>query len=271
MSTEPSRIATRRIAVALDASDHGLRLLELAAGVAALLEAELEGIFVEDTQLLSSAGLPFLRELRLATLDEPALDVERLQREMRAVARRVREALEQSARTCGVTCSFRVWRGDLEAEILAAAVDAELFALGRIGRFAPLGKRLKGTRPRRATGDLTVGVLFDGSEAAARALATAAELAYDRRAAVSVILQPQDGADRDALSERASAILTGIKARTHVLAPESAEPGTLARTVLDAGIDLLIVDSANPLLAAPTLWERLESIDCPLLIHRSGV
>ncbi len=236
MNTEPSRITTRRIAVALDASTHGLRLLDLAAGVAALLEAELEGIFVEDTQLILSAGLPFLRELRLATLDEPQLDAGRLQRELRAVARRVRETLEQSARTRGVACSFRVWRGDLGAEILAAAMDAEFFALGRMGRFAPLGWRPKGTQTRRAAGELTLGVLFNGSATSARALATAAELASDRRAAISVILQPRDGADQAALSERASAILAGTKTRIHALTPESAEPGTLARTIVDAGI-----------------------------------
>ncbi|WP_373510281.1 S16 family serine protease, partial [Thiocapsa sp.] len=39
-----------------------------------------EGVFVEDTELLRLAELPFLRELRIATLCESALDADRLQR-----------------------------------------------------------------------------------------------------------------------------------------------------------------------------------------------
>lgn len=260
----------RRIAVALDATAHGQQLLDLAAAVAVLLEAELEGVFVEDTQLIHSAGLPFLRELRRTTLDESALDATRLQRELRAAARRVRETLEQSARTRGLACSFRVWRGDLGAEILAAGVDAELFALGRIGRFAPLWRRPRRAPAGRQHGDLTIGVLFSGSEPAARALATAAELAYDNRAAVCVILQPPDGGESRALRERATEALSGIESSIHELARDSTESWNLARAIPGMGIDLLIVDSTNPLLAVPNLWETLESIDCPLLIHRSA-
>lgn len=269
MSAGQIAAGTRRIAVALDASTQGQQLLDLAAAVAALLEAELEGVFVEDTQLIHSAGLPFLRELRRTTLNESTLDATRLQRELRANARRVRETLEQSARTRGLPCSFRVWRGDLGAEILAAGVDAELFALGRIGRFAPLGGRLRGARARQR-GGLTIGVLFNGSESAVRALATAAELAYDNRAAICLILQSQGGQDAVGLRARASAVLAGIETSLQALAPEPSASGNLARAIPALGIDLLIVDSNNPLLAAPTLWETLESIGCPILIHRAA-
>ena len=269
MNAGQSAAGTRRIAVALDASAHGQQLLDLAMAVATLLEAELEGVFVEDTQLIHSAGLPFLRELRRTTLDESALDVARLQRELRANARRVRETLEQSARTRGLACSFRIWRGDLGAEILAAGVDAELFALGRIGRFAPLGRRSREAQARQR-GGLTIGVLFNGSESAERALATAAELAYDNRAAICVILQLQAGQDVVALRALATAVLSGIETSIQELAPASSESGNLVRAIPALGIDVLIVDSTNPLLAAPTLWETLESIECPILIHRAA-
>ena len=54
--------AIRRILVALDASTHSLAALETAAGLAARLEAELVGLFVEDINLLRAAELPFARE-----------------------------------------------------------------------------------------------------------------------------------------------------------------------------------------------------------------
>lgn len=269
MSTAETRAGTRRIAVALDASAHGLRVMDLAAGVAALLEAELEGVFVEDTELIRLAGLPFLRELRLATLNESAMNAERLQWELRATAKRVRESLEQSARASGVGCSFRVWRGDLGAEILAAALDAELFALGRIGRFAPLRSRPKGIRVPHRAPDLTVGVLFDGSDPSAQALATGAELARDRRAALSVILEPVSATDMNALRAQATEILRGVPAHGGLVELKACGTADLAKAVVASGIDLLVVDSENPVLAARTLWEHLEAIDCPVLIHRS--
>ena len=262
--------AARRIAVALDASAHGQHLLDLAAAVASLLEAELEGVFVEDTPLIHSAGLPFVRELRRTTLEESALDVPRLQRELRVAARRVRETLEQSARTHGLACSFRVWRGDLGAEILAAGVDAELFALGRIGRFAPVWKRTPSVSMGRPPEGLTIGVLFDGSESAARALATAAELAYRNRAAVCVILQARGGEASQALRERASAVLSGSESSIQALDQDAAASWDLTGAFAGKRIDLLIVDATNPLLAAPNLWQTLESIDCPLLIQRAA-
>ncbi|MBK7177644.1 MAG: universal stress protein [Chloroflexi bacterium] len=54
----------QRILVALDASPHSLAALEAAIDLAERLDAELQGLFVEDINLLRLAQLPFARELR---------------------------------------------------------------------------------------------------------------------------------------------------------------------------------------------------------------
>ncbi|WP_245538971.1 hypothetical protein [Thioflavicoccus mobilis] len=35
-----------------------------------------------------------------------------------------------------------------------------------------------------------------------------------------------------------------------------------------AGIDLLLLDAASPLLARPSVWTSLEALDCPVLVGR---
>ena len=51
----------RRILVALDASPSSLVALEEAAKLAAVWDAELAGVFVEDSELLRMAQLPFMQ------------------------------------------------------------------------------------------------------------------------------------------------------------------------------------------------------------------
>ncbi|RKT45357.1 hypothetical protein [Thiocapsa rosea] len=258
----------RRIAVALDASPHSLQGLALAAGIAAALNAELEGVFVEDTELLRLAGLPFLRELRIATLCESTLDVDRLQRELRAAARGVRERLERTAGELGVAWSFRVWRGDLEAEILGAGLDAELFALGRIGRFAPLRRRPRPTAPRTTLGGLVVGVLYTGSEGAERVLSIALELGIRHAASLVVILQSAISADAATLRDHVLEQLGTMREQSRLVPLEATDTAGLAATVRNLGMDLLILDETNPLLARASLWTSLETLGCPVAIGR---
>lgn len=259
----------RRIAVALDASPHCLQGLAVAAQIAAALRAEVEGVFVEDTELFRVVGLPFLREFRATTLGEGPLDKARLQRELRAAARGIQAQVERAAGELGIAWSFRVWRGDLEAEILRAAGGAEFFALGRLGRFASLRRRPKPPPPGRTQGPLIIGVLLDGTASSASVLTTAIALAEHRDAArLVVILQP--GADADA------ATLGSVARRQLAQRHEAAEllnldtltakaPGRIAAA---AGIDVLIVAADNPLLTSPSPWTGLQAFDCPILIAR---
>ncbi len=263
MSSGDNPTVIRRVAVALDASPHSLEGLALAAQLAAALGAEIEGVFIEDTELLRSAALPFLREVRITTLGENALDSRRLERELRAAARRVREQLERSAAELGVTCSFRIWRGDLEADILGAALDAELFTLGRMGRFAPLRRRQK---TRQTVQGSVVGILLHSSAAAARGLDAAITLTVRQASSLVIILAPNDATELPALRSQVLTRLGEQRERARVV--ELAPSENLGALVAAVGIDLLIVDAANPILARPSLWASLEALDCPVVIGR---
>jgi hypothetical protein len=268
-SVEPgARI--RRVAVALDASPHALDGLALAAAIASALHAELEGIYVEDTELLRLAGLPFLRELRVATLCEGRLDADRLERELRVAGRGVRERLQRTATGLGLSWSFRVWRGALEAEILGAAGDAELFALGRLGRFAPLRRHPR--PPRTRNSGLVVGVLCARADEIERLFTVAQEIADPRGGGLAVILQPETADAEIALRNRALEQLGPQRGMINLIALDhtrsEAMSTALQETVRSLGIDLIVLDAAHPLLGTASLWNNLEHLGCPILIGR---
>lgn len=122
-----------RILVAIDASEASRAAAVAAAELAQALGCELVGLFVEDLDLLRLAELPVAVEAdRLSARWRPC-DPALLERQLRAQAARARTAFERAVAGRGLRSSFRVARGRTGAEILAAAVDADLVALGRVG------------------------------------------------------------------------------------------------------------------------------------------
>lgn len=139
----PSRI--RRILVALDASSASLAALEGAAHLAARLDAELRGLFVEDEELLRLAALPFAAEVEIHSATTRPLSAETMEQSLRAQARRAETALSGVAERHGLRWDFRVVRGAVTTEVLAAMEEADFAALGGIGGRATGGGRLGDT------------------------------------------------------------------------------------------------------------------------------
>ena len=129
----------RRILVALDASPHSQAALEAASELADVLKAELVGIFVEDVNLLHLAGLPFAREVGYPSGTDRPLDSPSMERELRIQAEQVRQTLAGVAVRRQIRWSFRVVRGQVATELLIAAQEADLLALGRASWLRPGG------------------------------------------------------------------------------------------------------------------------------------
>jgi nucleotide-binding universal stress UspA family protein len=121
----------RRILVALDASRESQAALEAAANLAARLEAELLGLFVEDVDLLNLAALPFSREMPLLSRTSRILQPEQIERDLKSRAAMARRALAEAAAAFHIDWSFRIARGRVETELLAAARGADLVAMGK--------------------------------------------------------------------------------------------------------------------------------------------
>ena len=101
MSQRQGGFTLRHILVALDASTHSLAAVEAAADLAAAMQAEMEGLFIEDINLIRLASLPCTREVR-HTASMASLDLEQMERALKAQASEARQALAAAARRAHV-------------------------------------------------------------------------------------------------------------------------------------------------------------------------
>jgi nucleotide-binding universal stress UspA family protein len=274
-------IIIRRILVALDASPHSEAALDAAAQLAARVSAELEGLFIEDINLLRLAELPFAREVGFFTAAGRRLDTRELERQLRAQARRVHARLTAIAERDRLQWSFRVTRGAIATELLEASSGADLVILGRSGWSPRRGGRLGSTARTLAFGaptltlvlqkgtclGLPVLAVYDGSPLSEKALAAAAFLARQEEGPVTVILV-DDGPEARALRQQATDQLDerGVQARFRKL--ERSNVRWLARLVREEGCGTLVLPAKSTLLQEEALLALVDEIDAPVLFVR---
>jgi hypothetical protein len=154
-------VSTRRILVAADGSSERRAVLAAAARLAASMEAELAGLFVEDVELLRLAGLPFAHEASVSSGIFRRLEAPDVERQFRLAAEQAREALREAASGWGLRSSFRVARGRVIPEVLAAALEASVAAAGKRSGHGRPGQRL-GATARGLIAHVTAPILVGG-------------------------------------------------------------------------------------------------------------
>lgn len=277
----PAR-AIRRILVAVDASPHSLAALAETIDLAARLHAEILGLFVEDADLLRLAELPIAHEVGAATAIVRPVDRVAVERQLRARARRVEAQLARLAAPARIRWSFRVARGAVAPELLAAAHDIDLITLGRAG-WSPFGRRQLGSvlrllaaeapRPvmvlRARAGIATPAVLvYDGSPAARAALTLAADVVHGRDGELRVLVAADDAATADRLAAEVAGLLVALQRHPSVLRLAPVTVGALARAADQLRAGTLVLPADHALVAEGNLARLLEAVRCPLLLVR---
>jgi nucleotide-binding universal stress UspA family protein len=251
----------RRIAITLDAFKVSDEALEQAVRLAERMGAQLEGIFIEDLDLIQLTELPFLREVRSASRSEVTIDLARMEQELRALARRAERLLSEQATRHNVTWSFRTWRGSIDSDLLSADIEADVFALTRLGAELT---RIPAVR-RKATG---VSVVFAGTEASARALEHAIELATDPQKELYVLLSAAKDEEINRLQKLAIAQLGGNAVNAHFIRMTDESLAALVEVLADTNSAVLILERDSRFLQTPSLKHSLGNLNCPLLIVR---
>ncbi|HXZ51241.1 MAG TPA: universal stress protein [Burkholderiales bacterium] len=127
----------KRVVVGIDPRPQDRVALEAAAQLAGRLQAELVGLFVEDIDLLRLAALPFAREIGFPSATARALDIEAMERSLRALADDIQRTMAAIAARAPVPWSFRVTRGALMRELRAAAAPGDIVVTGALGLSLP--------------------------------------------------------------------------------------------------------------------------------------
>ncbi len=276
---EPQTTLIRHIAVALDCSAHSIASLKAAAELARLMKADLTGIFVEDINLLRMAELPFSHEIRIYTAEPKKIEPSELERSLRLQAKSAKEALQRIANELRIEHSFRISRGMVPAEVIAAALEADLLVLGRSGRSPSCKKGLGSTarkalaegkkpllfmRPGFSAKEGPVLALYDGSEGARHALKAALALLHPGVTLTLLILEanPAKAVEMECeLSEKL--VPPDTLAEYYHLPPSDAK--TLARYIRMAESGLLVL-SDQMHLPRETVHNLIEEIDYPVLL-----
>ncbi|MBI4454364.1 MAG: universal stress protein [Acidobacteria bacterium] len=282
MNQEEHEFLCRRILVALDASQQSLTALEAAVQLAARMGAELLGLFVEDINLLRLAGLPFAHQVHYLSATGEELDRHKMERQLKAQAERARRALAAAAERTRVQWSFRVARGRVTLEVLAAASESDMLTLGKVSRPLTRQARLGSTARAVAAGapravllvehGTSIGrrvlAVYDGSVGAKRALSAAARLAQASNGGLVVLISAESVEVAQHLEEQVAALLKGRDLHIRYRRLRSPKLPDLAHAAQAEGSALLVVDAHSRLLQGEAIHELLHAIDSPLLLIR---
>ncbi|MGA7801647.1 MAG: hypothetical protein WCC36_12640 [Gammaproteobacteria bacterium] len=157
-----------RLVLALDSSGEDGQRLHAAARLAARLDLELSGLFVEDIALHRLAGLPIASEVSLLAAQTRAFAAAQLERGLRRQAARLEAALRAAAQAVGVPCSFQALCGQPIRGVLTAATAGDLVLVAASARYRSGG-------PPRVPGPVMV--VFDGASVGTQVLTLAGRLA----------------------------------------------------------------------------------------------
>jgi nucleotide-binding universal stress UspA family protein len=277
VSQSESALTLHRILVALDASPDSLAALDTAVRLAANVNAELLGLFVEDVALLRAAEIPLARELSYFSATSAPLSRESVELKLRAQSRQIQAALARAAERARVASSFRCVRGHVSIEISSAAGDVDLLVLGRTGWSVGSRARIGSTALEIASSSVPVLLLpergiservhlvvyFDASASAERALRVARELAEAGLGGIAV-LAPSGLAIRASLIESFSASGTPVEIRTRSFDPSN--EASLLQALKAESDGILVLGSRDLLHNLPPLQAILCDLEMPVLL-----
>lgn len=276
------KFALRRIVVAMDSSLHAQAAAEAAVTLASRFKAVLEGLFVEDINLINLADHPLGRLVNFPSGNASPLDRRDLERHIKSECARAQRSLESMAARLNLRPTFRILRGRVESEIVTAASEADLLVVG----FAGSGRQARGqpgsvalAAVERATRSVLVYrsgvsssgtplVCFDGSESAIKALDAAASLQRETSQEIRVVLVPSAGLETTALREKLDELLSGRGLKAALVECTPPTPQRLCQLAALSDTSGVMIGADNPLLKERGLRQILTEAPCPILLVR---
>lgn len=240
--------STRQILVAIDTSPHGAAALQAAARMALELSAELQGLFVEDVELLQLAALPFVCEIDFASGVSRPLDAKTVETAMQTKAEGVRQAIAEAVGNTRLQWSFRKTRGKFTQTILTESLQADLVVVG--------WQKATSAFPESSRRGGPIVVIDTASPTSDHAIDAARRFAqwYDDSSVVVVTHESAEGlaARRDVSDCYVQRCSPSIE--------------SLLRAVRAWRPQLILVDRSDPLFSESMVDSLLAQFPCPLVL-----
>ena len=228
-----------------------------------LFRSELAGLFIEDTNLLRLAGLPFAQEICSSSAIQRPLDVASMERTLREKAAEMRDAVASIAQRQNVPWSFGIRRGSVIHVTLAASEDADLLILARREPHGIARRPVQSIPSERQP----ILVVYDGSSGGQRALETGQFLANERQVELIVVLSDHQADRRQLLDETRP--LAGHRHLRVVVTPDSIDDVTqLIDVAASRHCGLVLINRDHRLLDADAAGQLLKGLECPLGLVR---
>ena len=258
----------RRILITLDSSGGSLDAVEGAALMAAQLDAELVGLFVEDANLVRLAALPCSTEVGFASARARNLSRSTVERTFQHLANDARRAVISAAERAGVKWSFDIKRGSVVRESLHAIHQDKTRARATAAMASdPAGSvvLLQAKECSAVKGKALI--VLDGSHRALRALPTALELAEQSCTVGQTLVIVTDSViEARAQIRRAKRLVESDDGKARVHAISSARVTDMVALAKNEKCGTLIFSASAGLLTADQLAKLVEAVDYPVFV-----
>jgi hypothetical protein len=268
-----------RLVVQLDAASETQDAIDTAARLAAQAKVPLDGIFVEDEDLLGLANLPFACQTTLGAGTEP-LTLQHVECQLRVAAERTRQDLATAAKRHGVAWSFEVVRGSPVGARFGASerdlVVASALTRPVAGQFrlecrwwssmsATPGLFLLARRAWEASGAVLI-ILRDRSLGSVRLVDAAGRIAAARNTPVSVICTAELARAEGFETWIADHLVPHSGSPQIELAP--ADVTALLQRMLELDCGLLAIEASFVEEGPDRIRALVERLACDLLVVR---
>ncbi len=280
MSNDTEEILIRGILVALDSSSHSRAALEAAATLARTMEADIHGLFVEDTNWHRVSRLPAVAEVNELTGDIKPFAEKHIDKQIEILQNRIKKQLQIISRLNEVKHSWKTARGSVEDKVLEAAQNTDLITIGRKGhsysRHKQLGQTAKNIIEKSEKPVLilqeglrlgnTIVTVFDASGESRRSIRFALSIAEKNESELFVMIM---GDDQDSAKERFRELkkylaFASVKADVKLL--HQSNIWELMFAVKNHNGGLLILPRDQPFMKNRSLDLLLNHIGCPILL-----
>ena len=270
----------KRILVPLDASLHSRAALEAAVKLAASFDAELMALFVEDISLINLTEFPFSREICAFSPGLRPLERTELERQLRVQAGKIQQLVASQANQYNLKWNFKVVRGGVPAQILAAQAEADLTILGKTGwslagssrvgstvqTIISSGKGLTMIFQKGIYLEIPILVIYTGSDLSQKALEVGTNLAHKRESSLTVIILAKDRQEFEELQKGVHNRLNthNVSATIRYMKPSSLY--NLQNVLQWEGRGPLVIPREEPFFSGQALENLLNLVSNPVVL-----